>query len=484
MPYKALETAASDLAAFSAAVLRRPLRHYQLRAARAIWRSIALRQGRTFTVMMARQMGKNELSAHVEAYLLYLHAASGGTLVKAAPTFRPQLINSKARLEALLARLPAVGPFRGRYGYILELGAASIHFLSADEESNVMGATASLLLEIDEAQDVSEDKYLRDFRPMGATANVTTVLYGTAWSNDTLLAHQCALNLRDDPDAHIEFPWTVLADLNPSYREFVQSEIRRLGVDHPIIKTQYLLESLESAGHLFTEHQLALLQGTHPPLCCHSEESVPAYVAGIDIAGEAETGADESIRRRHPRKDSTVVTIARVTHPPELLGEPLIEVVHHDWWTGRDHSTQYTALLELLKDRWRCQAVCVDATGVGAGVASWLAKFLPGRVEQIQFTRPLKSDLGYELLSAVNASRLKLYAPDGSKESQEFWNQARHCRYAVSPTAALNFFAGSASAHDDFITSLALCVRAAGHLLPEPAGAIVYAPPIYSDGRY
>jgi len=53
--------------------------------------------------------------------------------------------------------------WQGRYGYIVELGAASVQFLSADTESNVVGATASLLLEIDEAQDVAEEKYLRDF---------------------------------------------------------------------------------------------------------------------------------------------------------------------------------------------------------------------------------------------------------------------------------------------------------------------------------
>jgi hypothetical protein len=68
-------------------------------------------------------------------------------------------------------------------------------FFSADPESNVVGATASLLLEIDEAQDVSPDTFDKDFRPMAATTNATTVMYGTAWSDDTLLARQRAANL-------------------------------------------------------------------------------------------------------------------------------------------------------------------------------------------------------------------------------------------------------------------------------------------------
>src|SRR5207248_6737835 len=116
----------------------------QLQAARAVARSVAARQGRVFTVMMARQMGKNELSAQLEAYLLYLHAVSGGSIIKAAPTFKPQLVNSKLRLEEILARLPRQAPWRGRFGYIIELGAATAHFLSADAESSVVGAPARL----------------------------------------------------------------------------------------------------------------------------------------------------------------------------------------------------------------------------------------------------------------------------------------------------------------------------------------------------
>jgi hypothetical protein len=346
----------ADPGAFSIALADRPLRHYQLQAARAIARSVLARQGRTFTVMMARQMGKNELSAQLEAFLLFVHQRTGGTLVKAAPTFKPQLVTSKMRLERVLAHMPeGAGKVRGRFGYIVQLGEAAIHFLSAEESSNVVGATADVLLEIDEAQDVSEEKYFKDFRPMASTANTTAVLYGTAWSGDTMLARQRAANLRDDPRAHFEFPWTVLAELSPDYRAFVMGEIRRLGDDHPIIKTQYRLETVDAAGRLFGPEQLALLQGTHARaddpsdvvLRSRDEESEPGggsfaalrmtssehaiYVAGVDIAGESERAPDEIVRSTKPRKDSTVVTIARVSYPAELLAEPRIEVVQHHW---------------------------------------------------------------------------------------------------------------------------------------------------------
>src|SRR3954452_15410318 len=88
----------SDFARFCRHLLGRPLRDYQLAPARAILASVWGRHGETITVQLARQMGKNELSAALEAYLLALHARRGGTLVKAAPTFRPQTITSLLRL--------------------------------------------------------------------------------------------------------------------------------------------------------------------------------------------------------------------------------------------------------------------------------------------------------------------------------------------------------------------------------------------------
>ena len=63
-------------------------------------------------------------------------------------------------------------------GYIIRLGNARAVFLSADESANVVGHTAHLLLEVDEFQDVSKEKYTKEFKPMGATTNVTTVHYG------------------------------------------------------------------------------------------------------------------------------------------------------------------------------------------------------------------------------------------------------------------------------------------------------------------
>jgi hypothetical protein len=48
----------------------------------------------------------------------------------------------------------------------------------------------------------------------------------------------------------------------------------------------------------------------------------------------------------------------------------------------------------------------------------------------------------------------------------------------------MNFFVDPRDGHDDFITSLALCVRAAGRLAPEPYGILIRPPRLYDDGPY
>ena len=243
------------------------------------------------------------------------------------------------------------------FGYMAQLGKASITFLSADAQANVVGATAGLLLEIDEAQDVDPDKYDREFRPMASSTNATTVLYGTAWSEDSLLQRQREINLaherRTGERLHYEFDWRTLAAVNAPYRAFVEGEISRLGSDHPSISTQYWLRCLSDSGRLFSATQRAALEGTHQRRPAPVAGST--YVAGIDLAGEDEQAEDARARALVPKRDSTVVTIAEVARDEH--GAPSLRVVEHVWWTGRAQVWQYERLLELW-DRWGF-AVCV-----------------------------------------------------------------------------------------------------------------------------
>lgn len=155
--------------------------------ATAILNSIFHRKGLTFSVEIARQVGKNELSAQLELLLLTLFMTKPQNIIKCAPTFKPQTVISMMHLKDRLNDAGFSSIWTGELGYIIRPGKARVIFLSADETANVVGNTAHLLLEIDESQDVSTEKYTKEFKPMGATTNVTTLHYGTTWDNSTLL---------------------------------------------------------------------------------------------------------------------------------------------------------------------------------------------------------------------------------------------------------------------------------------------------------
>jgi len=65
---------------------------------------------------------------------------------------------------------------------------ASIAFFSAEPKANAVGATASLLLECDEAQDVLEAEWEKKFIRLAASTSATVVKWGTAWTSPTLPA--------------------------------------------------------------------------------------------------------------------------------------------------------------------------------------------------------------------------------------------------------------------------------------------------------
>ena len=148
------------------------------------------------------------------------------------------------------------------------------------------------------------------------------------------------------------------------------------------------------------------------------------------------------------------------------LKEPHLKVVQHYWWTGRKHRELFPQLVDLLKRVWHCRAVVVDATGVGAGVASFLVGALPLVARPFVFSATSKSALGYGLLAAVNGGRLQMYADDGSPESTEFWREEQLARSALHENQRLSFYVDPREGHDDLLMSLALAVEAAAGAEP------------------
>ncbi len=443
------------------------LRPYQQEVARAVFDSILHGKGLTFSVEIARQGGKNELSAHIEVLLLTMFIAKGGTSIKCSPTFKPQTLISMNRLKDRLDEFGYDGMWQAEYGYIMRLGCARQVFLSADESSNVVGHTSDLLLEVDESQDINQDKYSKEFRPMASSTNATTVHYGTTWDDGTLLEqtkqHNLDLEKEDGVKRHFRFPWETVAACNPGYATFVESERHRLGEDHPLFRTQYRLLPLPASGRLFNRVQLAQLTGTHSRQ--RSRVNGAIYVAGIDYAGQDEQ-LDGLVLTR-PQRDATVITIGAVSFDGGR--EPSVKIVDHYAWIGTPHHELHPQIVELVRNKWNCSRVLCDATGIGEPLASFLQKSCGSRVVPFKFTQHTKSQLGFDLIAFVNSGRVQCYAGDGSREFAEFMLEMEKARSHYRPNQTINFYVDPLEGHDDYLMSLALMLKASENSRPRVA---------------
>ncbi len=414
---------------FAANIIGKPLYPFQVEIGNAILDSVLNNRGLTFTIMLARQMGKNQISAIIETYLL--SCMEEGNIIKAAPTYKPQVINSRLRLLSMLEN-PLTGNRVWRsFGYMIGVARSKqevreqtgprVMFFSANPDSSIVGATASLLLEVDEAQDVAIDKFDRDLRPMASTTNSTTVLCGTAWTDDTLLAIVRANNLeleqQDSIKRHFEYDWRTLAAINPHYKRFVEAEIARLGEDHLTIRTQYYLQPISGAGFLLSDMQRYLLQGSHDWEDQPNDEG-DAYLLGMDVGGEGRPKVGDE-KKLSVKRDSTIITVGRVSY--NELDLPKVEIVHQYWFTGIDE-----------------------------------------RITAFKFSRPSKSKLTYQFLSMINSGRLKMYRADQAPAAvhHEAWMQLRLARYRVPGEGLIDMFVPVGEGHDDFLMSIALCGEA------------------------
>lgn len=468
-----------DPVLFSRVMLSMPLRKYQSEVIRAIAESVRRHDGANFVIEMARQAGKNEVSAHLEAYLLTLYRRVGGEMVKASPTFKPQTERSMLRLENRLMASPwLAGLWAKKLGYIYAMQNASIAFLSGELNASVVGGTASLLLELDEAQNINKAKYAKDFAPMRASTNATAVFYGTAWTDRTLLFDQLQEARRLERKDHIrrvfKFDWQRIAEENPDYGRFVRSEIDRLGENHPIIKTQYRLLEIDAEGRLLPPARQALLHGTHErqraPVANHT------YIMTIDVAGEDEGQNDKSTAGRdemqNKRRDNTTLTVAETIEPHAGPGfhfnglrQPGYFIRDRKMWLGVKHSALFGEIHALI-EHWQPRWIVIDATGAGTGLASFLLKAFPERVIVFEFSAQTKSDLGWDLIALIETGRLKDYANDQAPDTAQFWYEVEACEYQVSdgPGQMIKWGVWDSPAydglvargHDDFLIGAAL----------------------------
>ncbi len=432
------------------------LRPYQLAHLRAIIDSIENARGLSFCIEFARQSGKNETSAQLELIVLTTVAERMGItpgIIKVAPTLTPQAKLSRDRLKAVLAQAGVLGASSD--GYIISAGHGTARFLSAEREANIAGHTAVPLLEIDEAQDVDQDKFDRDIKPFASANNATTVFWGTAWSDFDLLAQARATaqtdERRDGRRRSFIVDWSVLGGISPAYSAFVIGERDRLGARHPMFTTQYMMEQVAGGGRLLTPVLIAQLQGGHDRM--RAPPGPAMIAAGLDVGGGEGIAVDP---------DKTVLTLGAVT-APSTADTPgnYTAVLDQVSWQGVPHDELLPRIIAVI-ETWGVQHISVDATGLGQTIGRLLTKRFGERVvKMFVFSRQSKSALGFELQSAIATGRLKMWATDRSVEHRDTMTQARLARQEPKPGQYIEWYVAESDGHDDELVSLALLNDAA-----------------------
>jgi len=135
-------------------------------------------------------------------------------------------------------------------------------------------------------------------------------------------------------------------------------------------------------------------------------------------------------------------------------------------WTGTKHTALHEQLVDLARNVWKLSALVVDATGVGAGLTSFLADQLgrgPRRVivEPFVFTGKSKSDLGWAFVGLIDRGRIKEYANDGTDITRIYRHQLAARTYEIlpGPGELLRWGVPVSRGHDDLLISAALVTR-------------------------
>ena len=440
------------------------LRPYQRCVAYAIKDSVIHHLGLTFVVIFPRQSGKNELQAHIFSWLLFRYAAKGGGIVSVSPTYIPQTANNMRRVRLSLdACIGSRGRWKSCTGLVYQLGKACLQFYSGSPQSKVVGATADLLLSVDEAQEISTAKFDKDFDPMSASDNSTRVFWGTAWTANTLLERQRRYALRAQELDGIQRVFFFTSDdvrrFVPAYGVYVDRVIAEQGRNHPLVRTQYFCETIDAQSGMFTPARIALIfpsrSGFEPlsaapaPRGAGASNQAPSPFAVrangeggvgflIDVAGmdESKTSLASSLASEglgSPGRDSTTLTIVGLDLSTLAeLNHPTYGVLARHSWTGQNHLAVFGQIKNLAQ-QWSPQHIVIDATGVGEGLWALLDRAFPTRVIPVKFTSQEKSEIGWQFLSIIESGRFHDSNPTSDLLSRSVRLQYSHCISEILP---------------------------------------------------
>jgi hypothetical protein len=443
-----------------------PLFSPEIEAIDLIEKHIALRTGKVIVIRSARQTMKNECSAMVALRMLGVYKDIGGTYIRTAPTWKPQIINSMKRVEKFLFVDPVIDHYRPRHGYIYECGGADITFLSTDKQASVVGATASICLDIDEAHKVDKGKFEEDFSPMTAYHNVPTVMWGVAADKQDLLYEYVQYNLENNPDCVLQYPASIWCDIRPQYAAHYEERKAKLGDDHPVILTQYDLVDVDAVGGFLSKYQQTIILHSD-----HHQYDAPKegknYVALIDIAGEDEEEENDPLVKSEGARDSTTVLFFEIDFDDMKNDYPMCRLANIYWWTGKSMGEKPSGIMgqqgEMLKllNIWKPVVTVVDGRGIGEQMSKYLLNRYPEVIVYTASAESVSEDC-FSFLGMVNNERVKIFRDNQSDEYNEIIKQVKKTTKEINKQMRMKIVKPNSKVHIDMMKAMTYLPRAVG----------------------
>ena len=242
----------------------------------------------------------------------------------------------------------------------------------------------------------------------------------------------------------------VAATGRPQTREQFVADIRARSRTESAWQSQYMCNPQDDGGALLPYAMIAACEADAATLQARRDPSAPAYL-GIDVG------------RKH---DLTVMWLLR--RVGDVLWTDQVRVFDKTLFRA-----QLDAAAQLMREN-RVARCCIDATGIGAMLAEELQlRFGEYTVEQVQFTGPVKLDLGMPLLQTFQDRAVRIPAEAVIRED------LHKTRKTVTAAGNVRLEADSDDAgHADRFWALALAVHAAA------AGkAYTFVPRAFDHGR-
>jgi hypothetical protein len=295
--------------------------------------------------------------------------------------------------------------------------------MSGSPTASIVGATANLLLEVDEAQDISISKFDKEIAPMAARTNATRVFWGTAWTSQTLLGRELRAARHAQEEDGIRRVFVLDADQVsqevPAYGSYVAAQIAKLGRNHPMIRTQYFSEEIDAQTGMFPPARRALMTCDLP---AHDRvlPGVPCAFL-LDVAGQDESSMSLGSEVSSQGRDAVSLSIVDLDLSTlSILQAPTYRVAHRLQWIGQNHVLIF-GQLKALAEAWKPLYIVIDATGVGEGMWALLDKTFPGRVIPVKFSQQEKSEIGYRFLAVIETGRFRdLCSTDAVRAQYDF----------------------------------------------------------------